>query len=58
MGIDHSNPYIHSTTVLCDSEGAAVAVLCDGDTTNCACSLVQSEFEGTLIMFLLEVLKY
>ena len=19
MGIDHSNPYIHSTTVLCDS---------------------------------------
>ena len=20
MGIDHSNPYIHSTTVLCDTE--------------------------------------
>ena len=20
MGIDHSNPYIHSTTVLCDKE--------------------------------------
>ena len=22
MGIDHSNPYIHSTTVLCDNEAS------------------------------------
>ena len=25
MGIDHSNPYIHSTTVLCDNRSPGVS---------------------------------
>ena len=29
MGIDHSNPYIHSTTVLCDMIVIFMSALCE-----------------------------
>ena len=32
MGIDHSNPYIHSTTVLCDTDDDATESPCNGAT--------------------------
>ena len=54
MGIDHSNPYIHSTTVLCDTH---TLTFYDGYTVNIQYILLEMIVEMVKMMFPIARLK-
>ena len=55
MGIDHSNPYIHSTTVLCDINTSANS----NCTSPCLLVAVIKSFETSLhLTFIFSIIPY
>ena len=47
MGIDHSNPYIHSTTVLCDEVTDVIIVTCHYPLSCCIIIILHGRIKDT-----------